>query len=348
MPSGQGARKERGFFLFNDLLVLTSIKKRSGTIRKPNTTTCPGTVASTLDTNKYKFLTKISLDCLEIVKTKDENIKRIMTEIENLAEDCNKLQQISEITSSLKMPHQYLEDVIRELLRDAQRQLSERQTNDAQLNMLELAVNSPNGTQKLSIVFSKSEKRTQWEETFNEAKQKLAATLERHPIPEFLTSIPIRKTRAGLQFTCAAATLSEKRDVWVCNSDGYVGQVCIMSLHPEPNVTSCNGVCNARILCVASVPAYSPHSSSIKSTSSSNDEQSVSSSTTSSTLKQQHQQQHHHHHHQQQQQQMMMMNEKEEKEEANENLNSISQNDIDRRTTTTTITTTLSNAQRSP
>lgn len=84
-----------------------------------------------------------------------------------------------------------------------------------------------------------------------------AATQERHPIPEFLTSIPIRKTRAGLQFTCAAATLSDKRDVWVCNSDGYVGQVCIMSLHPEPNVTSCNGVCNARILCVASVPAYS-------------------------------------------------------------------------------------------
>lgn len=119
--------------------------------------------------------------------------------------------------------------------------------------------------------------------------------MERHPIPEFLTSIPIRKTRAGLQFTCAAATLSEKRDVWVCNSDGYVGQVCIMSLHPEPNVTSCNGVCNARILCVASVPAYSPHSSSIKSTSSSNDEQSSSASST--TVQQQQ-----HHHHQQQQQ----------------------------------------------
>ncbi|KAL7729541.1 hypothetical protein ACLKA6_007836 [Drosophila palustris] len=257
MPSGQGARKDRGFFLFNDLLVLTSIKKRSGTIRKPNSSICPGSVATTLDTNKYKFLTKISLDCLEIVKTKDENIKRIVSEIENLAEDCNKLQQITDITASLKYPHQYLEDVIRELHRDIQRQLSERQTNDTQLNMLELTVSSPNGSQKLTVVFSKTEKRTNWEETFNEAKQKLAATLERHPIPEFLTSIPIRKTRAGLQFTCAAATLSEKRDVWVCNSDGYVGQVCIMSLHPEPNVTSCNGVCNARILCVASVPAYS-------------------------------------------------------------------------------------------
>ncbi|XP_032585303.1 uncharacterized protein LOC6572289 isoform X2 [Drosophila mojavensis] len=254
MPSGQGARKDRGFFLFNDLLVLTSIKKRSGTIRKPNSSICPGSVASTLDTNKYKFLTKISLDCLEIVKY--ENIKRIVSEIESLTEDCNKLQQISEITASIKYPHQYLEDVIRELHRDIQRQLAERQANDTQLNMLELTVSSPNGSQKLTVVFSKTERRANWEEVFNEAKLKLAATQERHPIPEFLTSIPIRKTRAGLQFTCAAATLSDKRDVWVCNSDGYVGQVCIMSLHPEPNVTSCNGVCNARILCVASVPAY--------------------------------------------------------------------------------------------
>ncbi|XP_033149839.1 rho guanine nucleotide exchange factor 17 isoform X2 [Drosophila busckii] len=257
MPSGQGARKDRGFFLFNDLLVLTSIKKRSGTIRKPNSSICPVSVASTLDTNKYKFLTKISLDCLEIVKSKDENVKRIVSEIESLLEDCGKLQQISDITATLKYPHQYLEDVIRELHRDIQRQLADRQTNDAQLNVLELTVSSPNGSQKLTVVFNKTEKRAMWEETFNEAKQKLAATLERHPIPEFLTSIPIRKTRAGLQFTCASATLSDKRDVWVCNSDGYVGQVCIMSLHPEPNVTSCNGVCNARILCVASVPAYS-------------------------------------------------------------------------------------------
>lgn len=66
-----------------------------------------------------------------------------MNEIENLAEDCNKLQQIADITASLKYPHQYLEDVIRELLRDVQRQLSERQTNDTQLNMLDLLVNSP-------------------------------------------------------------------------------------------------------------------------------------------------------------------------------------------------------------
>ena len=73
---------------------------------------------------------------------KDENLKRIMNEIESLAEDCNKLQQITDITTTLKCSHQTLEDVIRELHRDLQRQLSERQTNDAQLNMLELTVNN--------------------------------------------------------------------------------------------------------------------------------------------------------------------------------------------------------------
>ncbi len=38
MPSGgqTGGRKERGFFLFSDMLVITSVKKRSGTYRKIN------------------------------------------------------------------------------------------------------------------------------------------------------------------------------------------------------------------------------------------------------------------------------------------------------------------------
>lgn len=79
---------------------------------------------------------------------------------------------------------------------------------------------------------------------------------DRKPNLELVATVPIRKTRAGLQFTCAAPTLGDcGKDVWVCNSDGYVGQVCVLSLQLEPTVTSCNGVCNARILCIASVPA---------------------------------------------------------------------------------------------
>lgn len=110
----------------------------------------------------------------------------------------------------------------------------------------------------MTVVFPKSEKRTQWEKIFNEIKQKMSAILDHQPVPKFISSIPIRKTRAGLQFTCAASTIGKQKDVWICNSDGYVGQVCVLSLLAEPTVTSCNGVCNARILCLASVPAYSP------------------------------------------------------------------------------------------
>ena len=34
IPSALGNRKERGFFLFSDLLVITSVKRRSAAIRK--------------------------------------------------------------------------------------------------------------------------------------------------------------------------------------------------------------------------------------------------------------------------------------------------------------------------
>lgn len=55
--------------------------------------------------------------------------------------------------------------------------------------------------------------------------------------------------------TCLQTT--DEQDVWICNSDGYVGQVCILSLsNSDPTVTSCNGVCNSRILSIFAVPAY--------------------------------------------------------------------------------------------
>lgn len=37
MFSGQTTRKERGLFLFSDILVIASVKKRTGTIKRPTT-----------------------------------------------------------------------------------------------------------------------------------------------------------------------------------------------------------------------------------------------------------------------------------------------------------------------
>ncbi|GAB0099386.1 hypothetical protein DMENIID0001_152420 [Sergentomyia squamirostris] len=64
--SGQSARKDRGLFLFSDLIILTSIKRRSGTVRKPNIINY--NIAANVETNKYKFLTKIPINDLEFVK----------------------------------------------------------------------------------------------------------------------------------------------------------------------------------------------------------------------------------------------------------------------------------------
>lgn len=77
------------------------------------------------------------------ILAKDENIRRMINEIENLTEDSNKLQQILDLVSTLRCPHQTLEESIRDLQLNIQRQLSERQSNDSQLNILELNVNEP-------------------------------------------------------------------------------------------------------------------------------------------------------------------------------------------------------------
>ncbi|XP_078048564.1 rho guanine nucleotide exchange factor 17 isoform X1 [Augochlora pura] len=266
IASNQGTRKERALFLFSDLLLITSIKRRSGTIKKPSTSSCPNSLVGLLEANKYKMLMRIPLDDLEVMKAKDENLRRMAREVDHLREDCTTLVQLQELASTLHGAKQQLEDLIKDMLVQAQRQLAERNAAHSQLACLELTLNTQSGIENISVMFTKPDKRASWEESFNEAKQKLALSADRRPCPEFVGPLPIRKTRAGLQFTCAAPTLTNgqvSRDVWVCNSDGFVGQVCVLSLMPEPpHVTSCNGVCNSRILCVAGIPACTQRSNS--------------------------------------------------------------------------------------
>ncbi|CAA9999431.1 unnamed protein product [Nesidiocoris tenuis] len=248
-------RKDRALFLFSDLLLIASMKRRSGTIKKVPQNV-PGSLMHALEGNRFKLLMKIPLGDLEIVK--DDNVRKMLKEMEQLNADVSTLSQMAELVTSLHCPHSQLEENIREMLSALNNQLTERHAADSQLSYLELNINTPSGTENIALIFSKPEKRTLWEETFSDAKQRLALSGHQRALPELMSAVPIRKTRAGLQFTCAAPTYGPGlRDVWVCNSDGYVGQVCVLSLHPEPTVTSCNGVCNARILCIAPVPGSS-------------------------------------------------------------------------------------------
>lgn len=67
-------------------------------------------------------------------------------------------------------------------------------------------------------------------------------------------------TKWMFQFSCAAAIegvpAGVHKEVWICNTDGYVGHMCLLSLQPEPIVTLNTPVpgCNSRILSICSVP----------------------------------------------------------------------------------------------
>ena len=74
-----------------------------------------------------------------------------MREMEQLSEDVAALTQITELASGLHLPHLphqphlphvQLEELARDLLNSACRQLAERQNSDSQLSCLDLTVNT--------------------------------------------------------------------------------------------------------------------------------------------------------------------------------------------------------------
>ncbi|XP_071951470.1 rho guanine nucleotide exchange factor 17-like [Antedon mediterranea] len=262
------AKKDRCLFLFSDLLVCASVKRRSGPGRRQSFSVL-SQASLPIDASKYKLNWKYQLEDMEIVKPA-HTPKRIAYDqtISKLEEDLTRLNQISGLADSLACSHQALNDVIKELMDGIHRKISDRQTlrvvPPALMNKVELLATTPEGTETMTLVFNNVDLKMNFESKFTEAKLKLSSYSKDYFPPVFLYPIPISKTRSGMQFTCAAPSLgtmsNSLRDVWVCNSDGYVGQVCLLSMTPDPNVVSCISVCSTRILCVMSVPAGPDHS----------------------------------------------------------------------------------------
>lgn len=141
MSHGGGPRKERALFLFSDLLLITGIKRRSGTIRRP-TTGQGSSVTSTLEANKYKLLMRVPLEDIEIIRSKDDNLRQIMIEVDNLTEDISILNQINELAWSLHCHHLQLDEIVKDMLASLNKQLSEQQNSDSQLSCLDLTVST--------------------------------------------------------------------------------------------------------------------------------------------------------------------------------------------------------------
>ncbi|NXM67741.1 ARHGH factor, partial [Serilophus lunatus] len=256
-----GGKKDRSFFLFTDLLVCTTLKRKSGSLRRSSMSLY--TAASVIDTaSKYKLLWKLPLEDVDIVKGASQatNRESIQKSISRLDEDLSTLGQVSKLSETLSFPHQSLDDVIKDLMAAIHRELSEKQSLSFSMafppNKVELSTTKADGTESFIFEFPNPDARLGFEQAFEDAKKKLASS-KNCLDPEFLKAIPIMKTRSGMQFSCASPSLGSpesSHEVWVCNSDGYVGQVCLLSIRKEPTVEACIAVCSARILCIASVP----------------------------------------------------------------------------------------------
>ncbi|XP_076969758.1 rho guanine nucleotide exchange factor 17 [Tamandua tetradactyla] len=262
-----GGKKDRSLFLFTDLIVCTTLKRKSGSLRRSSMSLY--TAASVIDTaSKYKLLWKLPLEDADIIKGASQatNRENIQKAISRLDEDLTTLGQMSKLSESLSFPHQGLDDALRDLSAAVHRDLAEKQALCYALSFpptkLELCATRPEGTDSFIFEFPHPDARLGFEQAFDEAKRKLASSKSCLD-PEFLKAIPIMKTRSGMQFSCAAPTLSScpepMPEVWVCNSDGYVGQVCLLSLRAEPDVEACIAVCSARILCIGAVPGLQRH-----------------------------------------------------------------------------------------
>ncbi|KAM4795072.1 rho guanine nucleotide exchange factor 17 [Rhinophrynus dorsalis] len=256
-----GGKKERSLFLFTDLLICTATKRKSGSLRRSSMSLY--TAASVIDiASKYKLLWKLPLEDVDIVKgtSQASNRDSIQKSICRLDEDLSTMGQISKLSETLSFPHQSLDDVIKDMMASVHRELAEKQSLSFTMsfppNKMELTATKADGTESYIFEFSNPDARHHFEQAFEDAKKKLASSKNRLD-PEFLKAIPIMKTRSGMQFSCASPThssLDNVHEVWVCNSDGYVGQVCLLSIRNEPTVEACIAVCSARILCIASVP----------------------------------------------------------------------------------------------
>ncbi|KAM9800877.1 rho guanine nucleotide exchange factor 17 [Neosynchiropus ocellatus] len=254
-----GGKKDRSLFLFSDLIICTTLKRKSGSLRRSSMSLY--SAASVIDTSsKYKFLWKLPLEDVEVVKnsTQTTNRENIQKTISRLDEDLSTLGQISKLSESLSFPHQSLDESLKDLMTSVHRELSEKQSLAFSMTFLPTKLEFTTVSAESSFVFefSSPDVRSNFEQAFEEAKKKLAMTKDQWD-PEFLKAIPIMKTRSGMQFSCASPSHScpdSGCEVWVCNSDGYVGQVCLLNIKDEPTVEACIAVCSARIICIAAVP----------------------------------------------------------------------------------------------
>lgn len=104
--SPTGVKKDRCLFLFSDLIIITSCKRRSSNINKrANSIILNSPIGKQyLESIKYKFIIKFQLEDIEL--TRSYLAKKHSIEKDYLEEDLNTIARINDLVKHIVHPHQ--------------------------------------------------------------------------------------------------------------------------------------------------------------------------------------------------------------------------------------------------
>uniref|UniRef100_A0A8R1U228 DH domain-containing protein n=1 Tax=Onchocerca volvulus TaxID=6282 RepID=A0A8R1U228_ONCVO len=250
---GVNQNKQRCLFLMSDQIIVTNVRGKSSTSFHSS---------DFLDNNRFKLLFKISLDDVVIAKDTLSLLHAAEIELQNVQEDINIVKKMTELSKLLKKPNIELTNMLDNLeieMMRRKRLLQEQLTSDPLLTIVQLQITTTNGVGVLVIQFPNADRRAIWEHALIKAKTALKNELQNEERPNHLKSFITHRTRPGLTFSAAAATLGksveEAPNVWVCTSDKFSGQVAVINVNDEPTIESTTSIGNAAIVAICSVPA---------------------------------------------------------------------------------------------
>ncbi|CAF3358005.1 unnamed protein product [Rotaria sp. Silwood1] len=285
LQSPSGLKKDRYIFLFNDLVIITSCKRRSGTLtKKPPTSVIVNSPSGKqyIDNAKHKLIMKISLESIDLAAdhlkkrgTPPSMIKFHSTtstsgdKCRHLEDDVVTLGQMTDLAKTITVPHQQLDESIKEVLHTVNKHLTDETTsmtsiraaspepipidhNQQKSNNIQLTIHTTERTETIDVLFSSSELKAAWEKSFLEAKKALFEVAAGRRNISFQNVLTLPHSRPGSQFSCGTPRLS-LGDICICNSEG---QVCLVNVQSDVTLKACNTVISSRINCVAYVPSH--------------------------------------------------------------------------------------------
>ncbi|CAF2791087.1 unnamed protein product [Rotaria sp. Silwood2] len=286
LQSSSGLKKDRYIFLFNDLVIITSCKRRSGTLtRKPTTSVIVNSPSGKqyIDNAKHKLIMKISLESIDLAAdhlkkrgTPPSMIKFHSTTTSTSGDKCRHLEddvvtlgQMTDLAKTITVPHQQLDESIKEVLHTVNKHLTDEivpmtsvrtaspepipsDHNQQKSNNIQLIIHTTERTETIDVLFSSSELKAAWEKSFLEAKKALFEVAAGRRNISFQNVLTLPHSRPGSQFSCGTPRLS-LGDICICNSEG---QVCLVNVQSDVTLKACNTVISSRINCVAYVPSH--------------------------------------------------------------------------------------------